>query len=326
MADGTPCCTPSRGALPRAAAQAHAGGRNHPDVAPPERAAAHAGVQAPCAAATASRDLSDMVEIPGGVFRMGCDRREGHRADGEGPARDVALEGFLIDRCAVSNARFARFVADTGYRTDAQHQGGSFVFAGLLPDDFIATRGVASAPWWREVPGADWQHPEGPGSTLAGRENWPVVHVSHTDALAFCRWAGKRLPSEAQWEKAARGGLSGRRFPWGDEETPDGQHRCNVWQGVFPSDNHALDGHYGLAPVDSYAPNGYGLHNMAGNCWEWCDDWFEPDAARVMRGGSYLCHPAYCWRYRNAARSAAAPDSSTGHIGFRCASDPIMRA
>ena len=228
-----------------------------------------------------------------------------------------------------------------GYRTEAERAGWSFVFAGLLPDDFEATRGVAAAPWWREVHGVDWRHPDGPHSRLAGRDDHPVVHVSHADALAFCVWAGKRLPTEAEWEKAARGGLEGARFPWGHEETPDGEHRCNVWQGIFPSNNTLSDGFYGLAPVDAFPANGYGLYNMTGNAWEWCADWFasrrfggvmvdeivtnprgpaEGDL-RAMRGGSYLCHPAYCWRYRVAARSAANPDSTTGHIGFRCVSD-----
>jgi formylglycine-generating enzyme required for sulfatase activity len=290
-----------------------------------------------------------MLPVPAGIFTMGCARREGAPGDGEGPARPVHTEAFLVDRCAVSNARFARFVAATGHRTLAERLGWSFVFAGLLPDDFEPTAGVADAPWWRQVFGADWAHPEGPHSGLQGREQHPVVHVAHDDALAFCRWAGKRLPTEAEWEKAARGGIEGRRFWWGDGETlPDGHHPANVWQGVFPSHNTQADGHYGLAPVDSFAPNGFGLHQMAGNCWEWCADWFDPhwhrrqiarQAAlqpgaplkspqgpedgvhRVMRGGSYLCHPSYCWRYRNAARSASSPDSSTGHIGFRCVRD-----
>lgn len=289
-------------------------------------------------------DDAPMVVIPAGVFQMGCARREGPPADGEGPVRDVELAAFRMDRFAVCNARFARFVAHSGYVTDAERIGWSFVFAGLLPAEFEQTRGVEAAPWWRQVHGACWRHPEGPHSDLQGRDRHPVVHVSHHDALAFCAWAGKRLPTEAQWEKAARGGLVGKRFPWGDDEMPDGQPACNVWQGVFPTDNHLVDGHYGLAPVDAYAPNGYGLHQMAGNCWEWCADWYHsrwhrqaalladgaplrepagPDAGieRVMRGGSHLCHPSYCWRYRNAARSAAAPDSSTGHIGFRCVSD-----
>jgi len=267
-------------------------------------------------------DASQMVAIPGGPFRMGCDRREGHPSDGEGPSRVVDVAAFRIDATTVSNARFARFAEATGYRTEAERAGWSFVFGGLLPDDFEPTRGVASAPWWRRVDGADWRHPEGPQSGIEARANLPVVHVSHNDALAFCRWAGKRLPSEAEWEKAARGGLENARFPWGNDETPDGQHRCNVWQGTFPSDNTLGDGFYSLAPVDALLPNGFGLHNMVGNCWQWCADWFDDGIHRAMRGGSYLCHPSYCWRYRNAARSAATPDSTTGHIGFRCAADP----
>jgi sulfatase modifying factor 1 len=281
-----------------------------------------------------------MAIVPAGTFTYGCDRHEGHPADGEGPSRLVQLESFRIDRCAVTNARFARFVAATSYVTDAERLGWSFVFAGLLPDDFKDTRGVAAAPWWRQVFGANWRQPEGPQSDLSGRDDLPVVQVSHTDALAFAAWAGKRLPTEAEWEKAARGGLEGKRFPWGDEETPNGAHRCNVWQGTFPSDNSRDDGFYGLAPVDAFAPNGFGLHNMSGNTWEWCSDWFAgrrfgasvtqaivdprgPNAGthRVMRGGSFLCHPSYCWRYRNGARSASTPDSATGHVGFRCVRD-----
>jgi formylglycine-generating enzyme required for sulfatase activity len=265
-------------------------------------------------------DAAEMALVPGGPFRMGCDRSEGHRRDAEGPARTVEVAAFRIDRCAVSNARFAAFVAATGHRTAAERFGWSFVFAGLLPDDFPPTRGAAAAPWWRQVAGADWRHPEGPHSGLDGRDAMPVVHIAHADALAFAAWAGKRLPGEAEWEKAARGGLAGRRYPWGDAETPDGEHRCNVWQGTFPSANTEADGYYGLAPADAFRPNGYGLYNMAGNAWEWCADWFAP-GRRAMRGGSYLCHPSYCWRYRNAARSSATPDSTSGNVGFRCAAD-----
>jgi formylglycine-generating enzyme len=291
-------------------------------------------------AATQGEDDIDVAIVPAGTFAYGCDRLEGHASDGEGPSHLVHLDGFLIDRCAVSNARFARFVEATSYVTDAERIGWSFVFAGLLPDDFEDTRGVAAAPWWRQVFGASWLKPEGAHSDLAGRDNLPVVHVSHDDALAFCTWAGKRLPTEAEWEKAARGGLEGKRFPWGDDELPDGVHRCNVWQGTFPSDNTTSDGFYGVARVDAFAPNGFGLHNMAGNAWEWCSDWFsgrrlagsaastivnplgaEGGTHRVMRGGSYLCHPSYCWRYRNAARSASTPDTATGHVGFRCVRD-----
>jgi formylglycine-generating enzyme len=269
------------------------------------------------AAGVRGNDVSDMVLIAGGVFRMGCDRREGHLSDGEGPSRLVEVAPFLIDTMSVSNARFARFIEATGYRTDAERLGWSFVFAGLLPDDFAPTRGVAAAPWWREVFGADWRHPEGPQSDIKGRDNFPVIHVSHNDALAFCHWAGKRLPTETEWEKAARGGLEGKRFPWGDDETPGGMHRCNVWQGTFPSDNTKGDGFYGLAPVDAFRQNDFGLYNIVGNCWQWCANWFDEEH-RAMRGGSFLCHPSYCWRYRCAARSASTPDSATGHVGFRC--------
>jgi formylglycine-generating enzyme required for sulfatase activity len=281
-----------------------------------------------------------MAIVPAGTFAYGCDRHEGHPGDGEGPSRLVQLDGFRIDRCAVTNARFARFVDATAYVTDAERIGWSFVFAGLLPDEFEETRGVAAAPWWRQVFGASWRRPAGPQSDIAQRDDLPVVHVSHDDALAFCAWAGKRLPTEAEWEKAARGGLDGKRFPWGDDEAPGGAHRCNVWQGTFPSENSKDDGFYGLAPVNSFAPNGFGLHNMSGNAWEWCSDWFTgrrlagaTDASivdprgpgegthRVMRGGSFLCHPSYCWRYRNAARSASTPDTATGHVGFRCVRD-----
>jgi formylglycine-generating enzyme len=297
-------------------------------------------------AATAGEDDADMAIVPAGDFAYGSNIDEGHPADGEGPARSVHVGGFRIDRYAVTNARFASFVEATSYVTDAERIGCSFVFAGLLPDDFEDTRGVAAAPWWREVFGASWRQPEGRHSDITGRDDLPVIHVSHADALAFCAWAGKRLPTEAEWEKAARGGLEGKRFPWGDEETPNGEHRCNVWQGTFPSDNTKADGFYGLAPVDAFAPNGFNLHNMSGNAWEWCNDWFtsrrfagdgaspvvDPVGAasgthRVMRGGSYLCHPSYCWRYRNAARSASTPDTSTGHVGFRCVRDirPMLK-
>ncbi len=278
-----------------------------------------------------------MVLLPGGPFLMGTASREGYPDDGEGPVRKVRLDGFWIDRLAVSNARFGEFVAATGFTTEAERFGWSFVFGGLLPDDFPATRGVADAPWWRQVLGADWRHPEGPQSGIEGRIEHPVLHVSWNDAVAYCRWAGTRLPTEAEWEYAARGGLEQQRYPWGDKLNPDGEHRMNVWQGSFPTRNTAEDGHVGTAPVDAYGPNGYGLHNMTGNAWEWCADWFDPKFhvkgprdnplgppggdRKVMRGGSYLCHRSYCFRYRVAARSANTPDSSTGNLGFRCVRD-----
>jgi formylglycine-generating enzyme required for sulfatase activity len=265
-----------------------------------------------------------MLQIAGATFLMGTDDRDGSPQDGEGPVRPVELEPFRIDAHAVTNARFAEFVEATGHQTDAERYGWSFVFGGLLPDEFPDTRGAAQAPWWRQVFGADWRHPEGPQSSAGERAHHPVVHVSWNDATAYCDWAGTRLPTEAEWEYAARGGLEQKRFPWGDELTPGGEHRCNVWQGQFPTRNTLEDGYLGTAPVDAYEPNGYGLHNTSGNVWELCADEFAGRGdAKVMRGGSYLCHESYCNRYRVAARSSQTPDSSTGNMGFRCAADPV---
>ena len=284
-----------------------------------------------------SDSTAGMVLLPGDEFLMGTDDRVGYPQDGEGPVRSVSLRAFWIDATAVSHDRFAAFVDATAYVTEAERYGWSFVFAGLLPDDFPDTRGVAAAPWWRQVEGADWRHPEGPQSNIADRANHPVVHVTWADAMAYCSWAGARLPTEAEWEYAARGGLERQRYPWGDELTPGGEHRCNIWQGEFPRTNTTGDGYYGTAPVDAFEPNGFGLYNMCGNAWEWCADWFSPrfhisgprenplgppdGTHRVIRGGSYLCHESYCYRYRVAARSANTPDSSTGNTGFRCARD-----
>ncbi len=277
----------------------------------------------------------DMVLIPGGRFLMGAVQAEGYEEDGERPAREVCLDAFWIDPYAVSNARFAAFIEATGYVTEAERFGWAYVFVGLLPDAFPPTRRVAGAPWWRQVYGADWRHPEGPHASIVDRFDHPVVQVSWNDAVAFCGWSGRRLPTEAEWEYAARGGLEQQRYPWGDELEPNGEHRMNVWQGRFPSHNTCADGYYGTAPVDAFPPNGYGLHNMTGNTWEWCHDWFAanyyargprvnpkgPRAGtdRVIRGGSYLSHRAYSYRYRVAARSSNAPDSATGDLGFRCA-------
>lgn len=276
-----------------------------------------------------------MIRLPGGTFRMGNPRGDGYPADGETPVHEVTLDPFWIDATVVTNARFAAFVAATGYRTEAERFGWSFVFAGFLPEGFPPTRAVADAPWWREVFGADWQHPEGPDSILAGREVHPVVHVSWNDAQAFCAWSGTRLPTEAEWEYAAKGGLAGMPFAWGDDLHPDGRYRMNVWQGVFWGINTAEDGFLGTSPVSAYEPNSYGLFQMTGNVWEWCADWFDPTfytfspptnptgpahgTHRVMRGGSYLCHASYCNRYRTDARSSNTPDSSTANLGFRCA-------
>jgi formylglycine-generating enzyme required for sulfatase activity len=278
-----------------------------------------------------------MAALAGGTFLMGSEDSAGYAADGEGPVRSVSLRPFLIDTTAVSNARYESFVVATSYATDAERHGWSFVFAGLLPYAFPDTSGAAAAPWWRQVFGADWRRPEGPQSSIAGREDHPVVHISWHDAMAYCSWAGLRLPTEAEWEYAARGGLEQKRYPWGDELTPDGEHRCNVWQGEFPRLNTLGDSYYGTAPAQAFPPNGYGLYNVSGNVWEWCADRFSPNfhidgprtdpqgpaegEHRVIRGGSYLCHESYCFRYRVAARSGNTPDSSTGNMGFRCALD-----
>ena len=268
---------------------------------------------------------------------MGSSDNDANPLDGEGPVRDVTVEPLSIDTVTVTNARFATFVKASGYVTDAERYGWSFVFHLLVaPDvDAMVDRASADAPWWLPVPGATWRTPEGPGSSSGNRQNHPAVHVSWNDAQAYCAWAGCRLPTEAEWEYAARGGLAGARFPWGDELHPGGKHRCNIWQGDFPRSNTREDGWLATAPVTTYAPNGFGLYNVAGNVWEWCSDWFSPTwhqnasrdnpqgpltgDRRVMRGGSYLCHHSYCNRYRVAARTSNTPDSSAGNIGFRVA-------
>ncbi len=279
----------------------------------------------------------DLLPLDGGVFAMGSADRWAYPDDGEGPVTEVEVSAFSIGAYAVSNDDFSSFVEETGYITDAERFGWSFVFAGLLPDDFPPTEGVVHAPWWRKVEGAAWRHPEGPHSSIAERLDHPVVHVSWDDASAYCAWSGTRLPYEAEWEFAGRGGLAGKAFPWGDELEPDGEHRMNVWQGDFPGRNTGADGFVGTAPVDSFPPNGYGIHNMTGNVWEWTGDWFHPTfrerdkrrdptgppngTSRVQKGGSYLCHHSYCRRYRVAARQGSTPDSSSGNVGFRCAVD-----
>lgn len=256
-------------------------------------------------------------------------------ADGEEPVHEVVVSPFWIDRHEVSNRRFATFVEATGWVTDAERDGWSFVFSGSLPPGYPETRGVQDALWWRQVFGADWRHPEGPHSGLASRLDHPVVHVSWNDARAFCRWSGKRLPTEAEWELAARGGLVQQRYPWGSRE-PGGLDEIDVALGVFPGHGTGDDGPAGTAPVDAFAPNGYGLHNMTGNVWEWCADWFDAgyyrrsprcDPAgpatgthRVIRGGSFLCHLPHA-RYRVTARSASAPESAAANLGFRCVED-----
>ncbi|MGH8793025.1 MAG: formylglycine-generating enzyme family protein, partial [Stackebrandtia sp.] len=280
-------------------------------------------------------DTTGMVSLPGGAFRMGGADPDANPGDGEGPVREVTVGAFDVDAYCVSNARFAAFVHATGYHTEAERFEWSYVFAKFLPGELRRdSPRPQHAPWWCGVNGATWRAPEGPGSDLADRWNHPVTHVSWNDAVAFCRWAGARLPTEAEWEYAARGGLDQRRYPWGDELVVDGQHRCNIWQGRFPVRDDAEDGYSGTAPVDAFDPNGFGLYNVSGNVWEWCADWWSATfhqtgprvdptgppqgSARVTRGGSYLCHDSYCNRYRVAARTSNSPDSSTGNTGFRC--------
>ncbi|MBG88977.1 MAG: serine/threonine protein phosphatase [Verrucomicrobiales bacterium] len=279
-----------------------------------------------------------MVKIPAGSFRMGAEGPETWPADGEGPVREIALDAYWIDRCCVTNVQFERFVAETKYQTEAERFGWSFVFHNQIPKVHrkrARLETVMDLDWWARVDRADWRKPGGPGTNIKKLAEHPVVHISWNDAAAYAQWAGKRLPTEAEWEKAARGGLDQARYPWGDELTPDGKHRCNIWQGSFPEHDSGADGYTSTAPAKSFRANEFGLYNAVGNVWEWIADWFDPtwhvDAEksnpkgpgngieRVIRGGSYLCHDSYCNRYRVGARSKNTPDSATCHMGFRCA-------
>ncbi|MFG6115799.1 formylglycine-generating enzyme family protein [Halobacillus sp. MO56] len=269
-----------------------------------------------------------MVFLPAGDFLMGTDDKEGVPGDGEGPVRKVTVDSFYMDSHTVTNREFQQFAEETGYKTEAEQYGWSFVFYQFVPDDFpYKVQQVPNTPWWLATEGAFWFQPEGPGSTIKERMDHPVIHVSWNDAVAFCDWAGKRLPTEAEWEYAARGGLEQKRYPWGDELTPNGEHYCNIWQGKFPKENTKEDGYMGTAPVTAFPANGFGLYQVSGNVWEWCSDSFQSKgratspSSKVMRGGSYLCHKSYCNRYRVAARTSNTVDSSTGNIGFRCVMD-----
>ncbi|HYV07196.1 MAG TPA: formylglycine-generating enzyme family protein [Blastocatellia bacterium] len=297
-----------------------------------------------------------MVWIPGGTFLMGSND---HYPE-EAPTHSVSVNGFWMDAHTVTNARFSSFVEETRYVTTAERAANPEEYPGALPELLVPASVVFRRAdhkvdlnnhfnWWTYIPGANWRHPQGPGSSLKGLAKHPVVHVSYEDVEAYARWAGKEMPTEAEWEFAARGGLESAEFTWGDEFTPGGDHWANTWQGDFPTENLLEDGFEWTAPVGSFPPNGYGLYDMAGNVWEWTMDWYQQHSEivhsccglinprggereksydsctpnvqiprRVMKGGSFLCAPNYCRRYRPAARMAQPIDTSTCHLGFRC--------
>jgi formylglycine-generating enzyme required for sulfatase activity len=311
---------------------------------------------------------ADMVWIPGGEFSMGCLDPRSSPHGGPDPMPDarpvhrVRVNGFWMDATEVTNKQFAAFVAATGHVTVAERTPRAEDFPGAPPENLVAGSVVFTPPaepvplddhlrWWAYVKGADWRHPSGPESTIEGHDEEPVVHVAFEDAEAYARWAGKRLPTEAEWEFAARGGLTGSTYPWGDDFLPNGRWMANTWQGRFPGENTGDDGYPGLAPVGRFPPNDYGLHDMSGNVWEWCSDWYRPDtyakaaatggvaidprgpdssfdplepgqAKRVQRGGSYLCSESYCARYIVGTRGKGEISSATNHIGFRCVQNP----
>ena len=316
------------------------------------RADAQHDVQAPADRAR------DMVWIPGGTFRMGSDK---HYPE-EAPSHRVSVDGFWIDRTPVTNRQFKQFVKATGHVTTAEIPPDPKDYPGALPHMLYAGSLTFAPPqgrvdlrdwsqWWSFMKGSDWRHPNGPGSSINVLDHHPVVHVSFSDAAAYARWAGKDLPTEAEWEFAARGGLADAEFAWGDEFTPGGVHLANTWQGEFPRQNRNEDGFERTSPVTAFPSNGYGLHDMIGNVWEWTSDWYSakheanvPKACcipanprggseaasldprqpnikiprKVLKGGSHLCAPNYCRRYRPAARHAEPIDTSTSHVGFRC--------
>ncbi|XP_074813635.1 formylglycine-generating enzyme isoform X2 [Natator depressus] len=308
---GTCGCSAGRGSGGEAAAAA-AAWRYSPEANAPSPAVGPGTHKGPAA-------HSQMALIPTGMFTMGTDEPE-IQQDGEWPARRVHVSQFYMDRYEVSNAEFEKFVNATGYVTEAEKFGDSFVFEGMLSEQVKTEiqQAVAAAPWWMPVKGANWRQPEGPDSNISKRMDHPVLHVSWNDAVAYCTWAGKRLPTEAEWEYSCRGGLENRLFPWGNKLQPKGQHYANIWQGEFPISNTGEDGYKGTAPVTAFPPNGYGLYNIVGNAWEWTSDWW---AVHHSEGETH--NPSYCYRYRCAARSQNTPDSSASNLGFRCAADTL---
>jgi formylglycine-generating enzyme required for sulfatase activity len=304
-----------------------------------------------------------MVWVPGGWFWMGSDEPMGmDKEPNSAPVHRVFVDGFWMDATEVTNAQFRTFVEATGYRTVAErmpdreildnalpeyrHIKGPFSLVFCPPESCPPGQECNCNLWWKPVAGADWKHPGGPGTSIEGKDNYPVVHICYADALAYAEWAGKRLPTEAEWERAARGGLDRKRYYWGDELRPGGKWMANTWQGKFPCENTAADGHAGLAPVASYPPNAYGLYDMAGNAWEWTSDYYRPsfevkdgeelrnptgpapdprittDLMRVLRGGSYLCADVYCARYRAGGRQPGDVSTGQSHTGFRCVLKP----
>ena len=272
-----------------------------------------------------------MIDLNGGSFLMGTDYIKSFAADGEGPVRKVKFKKFSISETSVTNEDFSKFIQDTEYVTDAEKFGWSFCFFPALSDEnkIKVNYWIQGSEWWCRVDGASWNSPEGPKSNIQKKMSHPVVHLSWNDANAYCRWSGTRLPSEIEWEFAARGGLEQALYPWGNELVVDGEHMCNIWQGTFPSKNECSDGYFTTAPAKSFKPNDFGIYNVVGNVWEWTADWFtryhnennssppEKGDTKVIKGGSFLCHESYCNRYRVAARSSNTTDSSTANMGFR---------
>jgi formylglycine-generating enzyme required for sulfatase activity len=283
---------------------------------------------------------SNFVTIPAGYFLMGTDE-DFYPTDGENPARRVWTDEYQISKYSVTNQEFARFVDETSYVTDAENFSWSYVYCGFLDEETISQKsvGVAGiAPWWVGIKDASWSNPFGNGETIESLLNHPVVHISRNDAQAFCRWSGTRLPTEAEWERASRGGLSNATYPWGNDVDINNGEMLNVWMGEFLPLESRQSFHHGTMPVDSFSPNSFGIYNTVGNVWEWTSDTWSarwhiadtPETRRnpkgpasggknVLKGGSFMCHDSYCYRYRNSARSSNSPETSTSNIGFRCA-------
>lgn len=314
---GKICCTPNRGRIPECPGGKKLNKQRHTQQEYSEARPVN---------------LDDFAKIPGGKGYVGT-KTPVIMGDGENPLRRANIKPFRMQTTTVSNAEFADFIDATGYVTEAERIGWSFVFWAQIPEEIVLTRGVEQAKWWRHVEGANWRDINGPGTAQAAwHPDHPVVQVSWNDARAYCDWAGGRLPSEAEWEHAARGGLGDVRFPWGDKEPNDTTYQpCNIWQGSFPETNTAQDGYVTTAPAKSFEPNGYGLFNMVGNVWEWTAESYKIKSLKrevverlagmrgykLSKGGSFLCHSSYCYRYRIAARSGTSPDSATTHHGFR---------